>query len=284
LKKIQIINPNQYIATVAVNSNIEMEFLVQSGKNYRLVNSVNSNNYPPDFLQLDAVFMPVRKVTYEVTSSETNALENNGSIQNNENLTLEIWTNGSISPIKALVFSTSILENLAAQLLLNGLKFCQVDSSGENILDFSKVEEQAGWKIITPNKRKLQCNEFIPLHSLSATDRLELTKYVNKPSNIDFNLISESNINYKDNSQFEEKMEEKVDDISSNERNLSQIPIEELILSARAYNGLKRAKIDSVADLLQYSIKDLKEIKNFGKKSLDEVVASLKNLLDISLI
>ncbi|MBR8827420.1 MAG: DNA-directed RNA polymerase subunit alpha [Gomphosphaeria aponina SAG 52.96 = DSM 107014] len=63
----------------------------------------------------------------------------------------------------------------------------------------------------------------------------------------------------------------------------SQIPIEELQLSVRAYNCLKRAQINSVADLLDYSQEELLEIKNFGQKSAEEVMDALKKRLGITL-
>ncbi|NJN76873.1 MAG: DNA-directed RNA polymerase subunit alpha, partial [Synechococcaceae cyanobacterium RL_1_2] len=63
----------------------------------------------------------------------------------------------------------------------------------------------------------------------------------------------------------------------------SQIPIEELQLSVRAYNCLKRAQINSVADLLDYSQEDLLEIKNFGLKSAEEVIEALQKRLGITL-
>ena len=63
----------------------------------------------------------------------------------------------------------------------------------------------------------------------------------------------------------------------------SQIPIEELQLSVRAYNCLKRAQINSVADLIDYSQEDLLEIKNFGQKSAEEVVEALQKRLGITL-
>ncbi len=62
-----------------------------------------------------------------------------------------------------------------------------------------------------------------------------------------------------------------------------QIPIEELNLSVRAYNCLKRAQINSVADLLEYSQDDLLEIKNFGQKSAEEVIEALQQRLGITL-
>lgn len=63
----------------------------------------------------------------------------------------------------------------------------------------------------------------------------------------------------------------------------SQIPIEELNLSVRAYNCLKRAQINTVADLLEFSQDDLLEIKNFGTKSAEEVVEALHQRLGITL-
>ena len=63
----------------------------------------------------------------------------------------------------------------------------------------------------------------------------------------------------------------------------AQIPIEELQLSVRAYNCLKRAQVNSVADLLDYTQEDLLEIKNFGQKSAEEVVEALQRRLGITL-
>jgi DNA-directed RNA polymerase subunit alpha len=63
----------------------------------------------------------------------------------------------------------------------------------------------------------------------------------------------------------------------------NQIPIEELQLSVRAYNCLKRAQINTVADLLLYTEEDLLEIKNFGQKSAEEVVQALKTRFGLTL-
>jgi DNA-directed RNA polymerase subunit alpha len=61
------------------------------------------------------------------------------------------------------------------------------------------------------------------------------------------------------------------------------ILIEELQLSVRAYNCLKRVNIRTIADLVQYSVKELKEIKNFGQKSANEVVEKLADRFNLSL-
>ena len=64
------------------------------------------------------------------------------------------------------------------------------------------------------------------------------------------------------------------------EEHLETIFIEELELSVRAYNCLKRANIHTLSDLLQYSADDLLEFKNFGQKSADEVCERVKLKFD----
>lgn len=73
------------------------------------------------------------------------------------------------------------------------------------------------------------------------------------------------------------------DDLEAKRQDVMVIPIEDLCLSVRACNSLKRFNINTIGDLLNYSISDLKEIKNFGQKSLDEVQEKVKTLYDISL-
>ena len=80
-----------------------------------------------------------------------------------------------------------------------------------------------------------------------------------------------------------EKNQEDVKNDSISIEPYNNIAIEELQLSVRAYNCLKKAKINTVGDLLQYSPEKLQELKNFGRKSADEVFSTLKNKLGISL-
>ena len=79
------------------------------------------------------------------------------------------------------------------------------------------------------------------------------------------------------------QLETAVQEYPDEENPQSQIPIEELQLSVRAYNCLKRAQINTVADLLDYSQEDLLEIKNFGQKSAEEVIEALQKRLGITL-
>nr|YP_009968300.1 DNA-directed RNA polymerase alpha subunit [Cyanidiococcus yangmingshanensis]QMX77401.1 DNA-directed RNA polymerase alpha subunit [Cyanidiococcus yangmingshanensis]WDB00493.1 RNA polymerase alpha subunit [Cyanidiococcus yangmingshanensis] len=64
---------------------------------------------------------------------------------------------------------------------------------------------------------------------------------------------------------------------------LSQMLIEQLDLSVRAYNCLKRAQIHSVADLMQYTQEELLALKNFGQKSVEEVNEALEQKLHLQL-
>ena len=188
---IEIIDPKQYIATICSNTIFEMEFKIEQGNGYRLVDK-GVDDRSIDFLQIDAVFMPAKKFNYTVEEKKINV----SSIR--EKLFLEVWTNGSISPQEAISQGASILTQL-----------------------------------------------FHPLTNIS----------------------------------FKPKKEENKD----SEKQVSQILIEELQLSARAYNCLKRAEIHSIADLLDYSQEELLEIKNFGQKSAEEVIEALSNKLNINL-
>ena len=74
-----------------------------------------------------------------------------------------------------------------------------------------------------------------------------------------------------------------VEDVLEEEEPTTTITIEELELSVRAYNCLKRASINSMAELLKKSEHDLLNIKNFGKKSSDEVIERLHHFgLDLA--
>ena len=63
----------------------------------------------------------------------------------------------------------------------------------------------------------------------------------------------------------------------------TNILIEELELSVRAYNCLKKAQINTIGDLLNYSVAQLQTLRNFGKKSSEEVFFKLKNKVGIIL-
>jgi DNA-directed RNA polymerase subunit alpha len=101
---IALVDPNQYIATLTSESELEMEFLISKGQNY-LTSDELDYMLPERFLAVDALFMPVTKVNFFIETAR-----NNPSF-NCESLILEIWTNGSIMPDQAVSLSAEILEN-----------------------------------------------------------------------------------------------------------------------------------------------------------------------------
>jgi DNA-directed RNA polymerase subunit alpha len=101
---VELIDAQQYIATITAKGSVEMEFLIATGQNY-LKNSVLESVIPTGFLSVDAVFMPVKKVNFFVETAQKN------TSAELESLILEIWTDGSLSPAEALSTSAEILES-----------------------------------------------------------------------------------------------------------------------------------------------------------------------------
>lgn len=185
--QVQVIDADRPIATVAEGHSLEMEVHVERGIGYRPVDRHNEETSAIDLLQIDAVFMPIRRVNYSVDET---AVGEGGSAR--ERLRLEIETNGSITPDDAMAQAANQLISL-----------------------------------------------FQPLATLTTTE----------DPGIEPETIAEA-----------------------------QIPLEELNLSVRAYNCLKRAQVNSVSDLMGFSYEDLLEIKNFGSKSADEVIEALERI------
>ena len=118
--EVEVINPNQYIATIAAGSTLEMEFRIEQGNGYRTFERGQEEATAVDFLQLDAIFMPVTKVNYSVEA--TRSLEN----EEQDRLEIEIWSDGSITPQEALSQASSILVDL-----FNPLREINFDAAGE---------------------------------------------------------------------------------------------------------------------------------------------------------
>ena len=203
---VKVVNPDWLICTIAEGGSFHAEIVVETGKGY-VANDIPrsaKSGVPIDMLPIDATFMPVKRVRYDVESARV------GDNIDFDKLTLEIWSNGTIDVTTALT--------QAADLLIE--HFVQISSIAGN----------------TPHRE-----------------------------------IEEKIIN---------DVEETVSDISGDE---PSITIDELELSVRAYNCLKRASINSMAELLKKSEHDLLNIKNFGKKSSDEVIERLHHFgLDLA--
>jgi len=107
--EVEIVNPELYIFTVDNNkTKLDIEFTVERGRGYSPAND-RSGHMPIGELPVDAIFSPVKRVNWEVTSARV------GQSTAFDKLNLEIWTDGTISPERSL--STS------AKLLVDHLRF-----------------------------------------------------------------------------------------------------------------------------------------------------------------
>ena len=202
---VKVVNPDWLICTIAEGGSFHADIIVETGKGY-VANDVPRNSKTGasiDMLPIDATFMPIKRVSYEVENTRV------GDSIDFDKLTLEIWSNGTIDVTTAL--------SQAAELLIE--HFVQIAGISGKTIQTREVEE----------------------------------------------VISDSS------------------DVVESSSDEPSITIDELELSVRAYNCLKRASINSMAELLKKSEHDLLNIKNFGKKSSDEVIERLHHFgLDLA--
>jgi DNA-directed RNA polymerase subunit alpha len=105
---LSIANPELYLATLdSPEAKLYVELDVEIGEGYRLASS--SDNLPIGVIPIDAIFTPVRKVNFTVEPTHV------GQVTSRERLSLEVWTDGTISPVEALTQSAAIfVEQLTA--------------------------------------------------------------------------------------------------------------------------------------------------------------------------
>ena len=202
---VKVVNPDWLICTIAEGGSFHADIIVETGKGY-VANDVPRNSKTGasiDMLPIDATFMPIKRVRYDVENTRV------GDSIDYDKLTLEIWSNGTIDVTTALT--------QASELLIE--HFVQIAGISGKTIQTREIEE------------------VVP----AVAEVAEVAE--GEPS----------------------------------------ITIDELELSVRAYNCLKRASINSMAELLKKSEHDLLNIKNFGKKSSDEVIERLRHFgLDLA--
>ena len=109
---LELVNPNHYIATISTSNILEMEFKFEYGQGYKLLDNTN-NEKSLDFLQIDAIFMPIQKVDFKIE----NLYDINN--ENQERLLLDVWTNGSITPKDAIFKSSELIIHIFKGLIEN---------------------------------------------------------------------------------------------------------------------------------------------------------------------
>ena len=172
-----------------------------------------------NILLIDAIFMPVNRVNFLLENDDE-------SIEIKEKVILEIWTNGSIHPRKAI-------HQAASAIIKIFLPFQETNSPHSFILN-SDLQNKRNSKEILRRQE-------------SYTNKKKV-KFAAKKDNLAI------------------------------KKNRASIDIGNLELSLRPYTCLKRANINTVNDLLQYSPDELLLLKNFGKRSLEEVETTLAQL------
>ncbi len=101
---VEILNPEQVIATLGVDGSLDMEMVVRHGRGYVAAEDNRSEELPADFIAIDSIFAPVRRVAYNVSNARV------GQMTDYDKLTLEIWTNGAVRPDDALAYAAKIIK------------------------------------------------------------------------------------------------------------------------------------------------------------------------------
>ena len=195
---VEIINPEMHIATLNEDAHLQMTLRIERGRGYVSADKNKARDLATpnlvlhvNTIHMDSIFTPIVKVNYTVEDKRV------GQSTDNDTLTLEVWTNGTLKPEEAISYAAKIMT------------------------------------------------EYMALFT-SLTDQI-----------MPVNMI-----------QPEE----------DNKGKVLEMTIEELELSVRAYNCLKRAGINSVAELVQRNQEDMMKVRNLGRKSLEEVEQKLAEL------
>ncbi len=108
----EVLNPDLHIAALNKDAHLKMELAIRKGRGYVPAEENRLPDAPIGTIPLDAIFVPVRNVTYTVENTRV------GQRTDYERLILEIWTDGSIAPEDALTFAGRILRD-HIQLFIN---------------------------------------------------------------------------------------------------------------------------------------------------------------------
>ena len=191
---IEIMNPETVIATLngGADSKLYMELTITRGRGYVSSDKNKNDELPIAVIPIDSIYTPIERVNYTVENARV------GQRNDYDKLTLDVWTDGSLTPTEAVSLGAKILtEHLAM--------FVDLTETAQNAQVMVEKEET--------HKEKM----------------LEMT-------------------------------------------------IEELDLSVRSYNCLKRAGINTVKELTDRTVSDMMKVRNLGQKSLEEIKLKLNDL------
>ena len=183
--EVEILNPEQHICSLGPDASFNMEITLSHGRGYVPSDKNKTPNMPIGTIAVDSIYTPVYKVNYTVENTRV------GNMTDYDKLTLEVWTDSTISARDAV--------SLCAKILSDHLSL------------FTNLSETVASKPTMAEKAETHRDKV-----------LEMT-------------------------------------------------IEELDLSVRSFNCLKRANINNVEDLISRTGEDMMKVRNMGRKSLEEV-------------
>ncbi|MGC8720642.1 MAG: DNA-directed RNA polymerase subunit alpha, partial [Thermodesulforhabdaceae bacterium] len=102
---ITVLNPDHHICTLSKDAHIKMELKVKTGRGYVPAERNVEPNMPIGTIPIDAIFSPIERVSYTVTQARV------GQMTDYDRLTMEIWTDGSVTPEDALAYAAKILKD-----------------------------------------------------------------------------------------------------------------------------------------------------------------------------
>ena len=188
--EVEILNPELLLCTLGPDASLNMEITLSQGRGYVSSDRNKTPQTPIGVIPVDSIYSPVKKVNYTVEPCRV------GDRTDYDKLTLEVWTNGTISAKDAVSLGAKIMSD--------------------------------------------HLTVFTSLSDTVSTSSTIVEKTSDRP-----------------------------------DAKLS-MTIDELDLSVRSFNCLKRANINTVADLINKTGEDMMKVRNMGKKSLDEVQKKLE--------
>lgn len=103
--QVEIVNPDQHIATLNSDGRLYMIMKARQGRGYVPAEQIKLNDEPIGTIPIDAAFSPIVKVAYNVSTARV------GERTDYDKLTMEIWTNGSVRPLDALSYAAKIIRD-----------------------------------------------------------------------------------------------------------------------------------------------------------------------------
>nr|YP_011005569.1 RNA polymerase alpha subunit [Cutleria multifida]WAM62573.1 RNA polymerase alpha subunit [Cutleria multifida] len=278
---VKIVNPNSHLLTISDDSLIELEVKIEFGKSYVLAKEQKLEG-AVGFIPIDSNFAPVLKVNWYIKPLPQD-IENN-----NEELHLEIFTNGTLSPHQALIQARNIIGYMLSPIknmevpYFNFVKQHKKDLEGkkELILEQNKILNQRKKELLTSKKsisleRKEElASKNTQVNSINKKKRLTKKSLNSEPIGDKAILIKgiPAKKNLKDNkiTTAEERLLQRVADMESGS-------LKGLGLSNRIINALNKVNINFTWDLMKYPSPNLINIEGLGPKSVEEI----NNKLDL---